>query len=537
MESTYNNSTEDNKSVQSRYAQCESAREVYLDRARESAKLTLPYLIPEDGTGQTTRYSTPYQGIGARGVNNLSAKLLLALLPPNAPFFRLRIQDAIIKELSEDESMKTDIEKGLSEIESAIQQNIESSADRVVIFEALKHLIVGGNALLFVDKKGTRVFHLDRYVVKRDPAGNVIEIITRETLSPSTLSPEALNLIGGQLSQDEKNIDIYTHVCKIAGKNKYYVCQEIKGVKIPSSEGYYDIDKSPFIALRWNRIDGEDYGRGFVEEYLGDLKSLEGLTQAIVEGASASAKVLFMVAPNGTTRARSLAQSPNGAIIEGSAQDVSVLQVQKYNDFRVAYDTMQRIEQRLQYAFMLNASVQRQAERVTAEEIRFMANELEDALGGTYAMLSQEFQLPYVNRKMAVMTKSKELPALPKTVKPQIVTGLEALGRGNDRNKLMNFLTTLGTQLGPEIIQQYVNLDDAISRLATADGIDTKGLIKTKEDLQAEQEQQQMAQQQAMQQQQASEVGGNVASKVASKLNPEDIDPEALQDAMTQMQN
>ena len=49
MESTYNNSTEDNKSVQSRYAQCESAREVYLDRARESAKLTLPYLIPEDG--------------------------------------------------------------------------------------------------------------------------------------------------------------------------------------------------------------------------------------------------------------------------------------------------------------------------------------------------------------------------------------------------------------------------------------------------------------------------------------------------------
>ena len=186
---------------------------------------------------------------------------------------------------------------------------------------------------------------------------------------------------------------------------------------------------------------------------------------------------------------------------------------------------------------MYKRQVQRQAERVTAEEIRFMANELEDALGGTYAMLSQEFQLPYVNRKMAVMTKSKELPALPKTVKPQIVTGLEALGRGNDRNKLMNFLTTLGTQLGPEIIQQYVNLDDAISRLATADGIDTKGLIKTKEDIQAEQEQQQMAQQQAMQQQQASEVGGNVASKVASKLNPEDIDPEALQDAMTQMQN
>jgi hypothetical protein len=527
----------ENKSVRNRYEQLESHREVFLERARESSKLTIPYLVPEDSSGSSTRFATPYQGIGARGVNNLSAKLLLALLPPNAPFFRLRIQDSIIKELSEDEGMKTDIEKGLGEIESAIQQNIESSADRVAIFEALKHLIVAGNVLLFVDKKGTRVFHLDRYVCKRDPAGNVLEIITRETLSPSSLSPEILDLIAGQLSQDEKNVDIFTHICKIPSKNKYYVCQEVKGIKIPSSVGYYDIEKSPFIPLRWNRIDGEDYGRGFVEEYLGDLKSLEGLTQAIVEGSSASAKILFMVAPNGTTRARSLAQSPNGAIIEGNAQDVSVLQVQKYADFRIAYDVMQRIEQRLQYAFMLNASVQRQAERVTAEEIRFMASELEDALGGTYAMLSQEFQLPYIHRKMDMMTKSKELPALPKTVKPQIVTGLEALGRGNDKNKLVNFITTLGSQLGAEVIQKYINADNLISRLATADGIETKGLVKTPEDLQAEQEQQEMAQQQAMQQQMASEVGGNVTSKVASKLNPEDVDPEAIQDAVSQMQN
>ena len=57
------------------------------------------------------------------------------------------------------------------------------------------------------------------------------------------------------------------------------------------------------------RVDGEDYGRSYVEEYLGDLVSLEGLTKAIVEGASASAKTLFMVSPNGTTRAKALAES------------------------------------------------------------------------------------------------------------------------------------------------------------------------------------------------------------------------------------
>ena len=89
---------------------------------------------------------------------------------------------------------------------------------------------------------------------------------------------------------------------------------------------------------------------------------------------------------------------------------------------------------------------------------------------------------------MHVMQKGKKLPALPKgMIKPTIVTGLEAaLGRGNDRTKLVLFLQTLQQNLGAETIGQYVNLSEAIKRLATADGIETRGLIKTEEDLQGE---------------------------------------------------
>ena len=53
--------------------------------------------------------------------------------------------------------------------------------------------------------------------------------------------------------------------------------------------------------------------------------------------------MLFMIAPNGSTRASSVAKAPNGAIIEGNASDVSVLQANKFNDFRVAYEMMGRI--------------------------------------------------------------------------------------------------------------------------------------------------------------------------------------------------
>lgn len=479
--------------AQGRYQSCSINREVFLERARDSSELTLPTLIPPKSASNVTRYPTPYQGIGARGVNNLASKLLLALLPPNSPFFRMKIDDYVIKELEGEQQLKTEIESGLSQIERAIMTDIELNADRVAVFEALKHLIIAGNVLLYVGEEGLRVFSLERYVCKRDPMGNVLEIVTKESLAPSSLPEEIVEAVKARLDSDEKTVELYTHVYK--DKNKWSVYQEVKGIELPKSRGTFPLDATPYIPLRWNRVDGEDYGRGFVEEYYGDLKSLEGLTKAIVEGSAAASKVLFMVSPNGTTRARKLAESPNGAIIEGQASDVSVLQLNKFADFRIAYDAMRGIEQRLQLAFLLNASVQRDAERVTAEEIRYMAQELEDTLGGVYSILSQEFQLPYVMRKMRVMEKGNKLPQLPKnTVRPSIITGLEALGRGNDKNKLISFLSTLAQTLGADVIQQFVNIPDAIKRLATSEGIDPEGLIKSQEQIQQEMQQQQLLQ-------------------------------------------
>jgi len=72
--------------------------------------------------------------------------------------------------------------------------------------------------------------------------------------------------------------------------------------------------------------------------------------------------------------------------------------------------------------------------------------ELEDALGGIYSILTQELQLPLIRLLM-----SSNKINLPKDlVEPIIVTGVEALGRGHDFNKLVQFAQTLQGLLGPE---------------------------------------------------------------------------------------
>jgi hypothetical protein len=517
------------KSAAGMYSMFEDERHSFLLRARDCSKLTLPMLIPDEGSTSATKFPVPFQGLGARGVNHLAASLLMSLLPPNQPFFRLMLDQEAVRQIGEGD-IKAEIDATLSSIERSVMQEIESLAIRPVVFEALKHLIVGGNALLHLDKDRLRVYHLDQYTVKRDPSGNILHIVIKETVAPIALPEEALAALGEDCDCDsmEETVDIYT--CVHASDNdRFEAYQEVGGVILESTRGYYTKSNLPWFALRMNRIDGESYGRGYVEEYLGDLKSLEGLTQAIVEGSAAAAKVLMLVNPNGLTNPESLARSPNGAIVEGVATDVTVLQVPKQADFSIAFQTINSITERLSYAFLLAESTIRNAERVTAEEVRLTTAAVERQLGGIYSILSQEFQLPLIRRLMGVMQKAKRLPKVPEEyVKPLIITGVDALGRGNDLQKLDTFLVGLQQILGPEAVMQYVDVREYLTRRAAALGLDTEGLVKSEEELA-------QAKQQAMMQNMATQLGPAAINQVGRAVTEGAVDPAALSQVMNQM--
>jgi hypothetical protein len=499
-------------SAAGRYEELRGERDAYLERARDAAKLTIPTLMPPDGWDGKSRLPTPFQSMGSRGVNTLSAKLVLALMPPNSPFFRMTPDSKLRGELdalsnSEDENerkLKTEIESALADYEREAQTEIEVLGDRVTIGEAARQLVNAGNVLLYTpDNERARYYKLDKYVVLRDPAGSMMEMILKESVDVRTLPlaiREQLQAEKAKTGSTEdpkatnKNVAVYTWVKRTDDGKFYEAHQEIDKIKVDSTKGRYKIEECPWLPLRWTKLDGEHYGRGFVEEHIGDLISLESLMTSIVQGSAAAAKVLVMVSPNGSTSKDAVEKSDNGAVITGSAEDVTFLQMQKYGDFRVARETIMDIQQRLAAAFLLTQSVQRDAERVTAEEIRIIAQELEDSLGGVYSILSQEFQLPYIRSRLSNM----KLPKLPNNVRPVIITGLEALGRGHDLQKLRTFIGVATEMLGPEQVAAVVNPSDALTRVATAIGLNTKGLIKS--DAQVAQERQQAMMQQMMQQ-------------------------------------
>ena len=527
--------------AKSRYDRLSSSRSQFLNSARQAADLTLPYLIRDDEhtTKSAVKLTTPWQSTGAKGVVTLASKLMLALLPPQTSFFKLQVNDINLPE-EIGPQIRSELDLSFAKIERTIMESIAESGDRVVVHQALKHLVVAGNALIYMSKDGLKLYPLSRYAVDRDGNGNVIEIVTKETISKKLIKkfyPE-YEVKNPNSSTDESTIPndecvIYTHV-KL-DNNRWVWHQELEDKILPKSMGKSPLDANPWLVLRFNHVDGEVYGRGRVEEFLGDLKSLEALSQAIVEGSAAAAKVVFTVSPSSTTKPQTLAKAGNGAIIQGRPDDIGVVQVGKTADFSTAYQMIGSLTQRLNEAFLILQV--RNSERTTAEEVRMTQLELEQQLGGLFSLLTVEFLVPYLNRKLNVAQKTGDIPRLPKgdIVRPTIVAGINALGRGQDRESLAQFLTVIAQTMGPDAIAQYINPDEVIKRLAASSGIDVLNLVKSVQELQAEQQQQQELQQQMMMQQQAPQMAA-VDQKAAQAEMQQDMAMQQQQPPIPQQQ-
>lgn len=467
------------ESLKSRFNQLNSRRGEVLDRAERAARLTIPALHVADGHTEQTKLPTPYQGTGARAVNSLASKIVLALFPPGHPFFTLALSAAAQRELGEDSKVAS----ALSDIEQITMEKFESTRIREVNARAGKTLLVAGNYLIHVvDAERIRGFGLRHFVVNRDSMGLVVECLLKESVSMVALSPELRKLLEAdpefkQISEKpDREIELYTGMIRRDGK--YHVHQELNLTHVPGSDSTHPLTAPPLIPIRWTSVDGEDYGRGMVNEYEGEFKSLDDLRRDILKASANAAKIVWLRKPGAVLKKLELSTARSGDVLDGNLEDVRALTLDKYGDFRVSLEQIRDITVSLREAFLMNSAVQRAGERVTAEEIRYVAQELETALGGVYSLLSEEWQRPLISRYLDVLQRSGDLPKLPAgATRMTISTGLSALGRSLSMNKALGFWQAAVAVLGPEEAVLRLNSTWLLTELAIGHGISEKKAV------------------------------------------------------------
>lgn len=491
-----------------RWQTLENKKTAMYRRCEDYALWTLPYVFPILGTKDTEQQGA-VDSTGARAVNNLSNKLVMTLFQPYSPFFRLNVASDVINDLNreaeegQDEDAKAvldNLDKTLAQAEKDAMRILDYNRFRTEATMVAKALIVTGNSLMYYPEGDGRVqsYGLRDYCVVRDLAGTVIEILTRDKKAFATFPEEVQKQIReagkGKKYKDTSDVTIYTQVV-FKEDGKYHMTQAADEFMLDSTATWTPEDL-PYIVLTWNLVRGEDYGRGLVEDYAGSFHALFVLNNALVDMVGIAADIKFLVDPASVLDVKLLNDSESGTYHTGKEGDITTPQLNKQFDMQFVMSAIERFQQQIGQAFLLNSSVVRDAERVTQEEIRFVAQELEVSHGGIYSRFAEEWQLRLA---ILLLRRLNFKIGKNKTIYPQIITGLDSLSRAGDLDNLRMFISDLQTlEAVPEEIRAVIDPLRFAAYIGVRRGVDYEKFTKTQAQMQADQQAQLAAQQQAM---------------------------------------
>jgi len=486
-------------------------RRGFITRCETYAAFTLPKLCTPSGYDQnTSELNHDFQAVGAQAVNHLANKIMLALFAPSRPFFRLDPDRALKAELEGLGITEAQLTEMLAQGEKEAIAELDKLALRPKLFEAIKQLIVLGNSLLDLSNKtDARVIGIKKYCVRRSMSGRVLELLIADKVMFDELSPD----IQEQASRyyhytEDKEVTLYRWI-KRSADGDYHMSQWVDEFRLPKKfDGKWPEDRLPFRVLTWDLSDEAHYGTGLVEDYKGDFAALSALTKAQVAAAILSSEFRWLVNPAGLTRIEDFEESENGAALPGVEGDLSLVRTDKHSDLQIVMNVNGEYVNRIARGFLLGSAVTRDAERVTAEEIRMQATELETSLGGAYSRLAVDFQIPVAYWLLALVN----LTIQGRGVRPSIVTGLEALSRSGDLEELRLWLADLAAlnNLPPNLLAT-LKVDEISKALAAPRRIKVDNYVKPPQQVAAEQQQAMAAEAEMNAAQSGVETAGKIA--------------------------
>lgn len=464
------------------YASTENnERATYLEQFEKYAKWTIPALFPEEFNFQAEA-QVDYQSFGAQAVNNLANKIVTTLFHPVRPFFRAKAPEAYLSNPKVDTE---NIESQLTALEKKCMERFAERDGRTAMTLLTQLLIVTGNGLLNTRAKDKyRVFSYRDYDATFDTWGNMAHCVVREWTNVNMLSAEHAKICLDNGKDPNDMVQVFTGVRRIA-MGYYLVWQEIEDYKI-LSDGYgvYSEDTVPWKPQRLMAMPNRHAGIGLVEQFAGDFHRLSKLALADLDILAIITNVVTLVKPGSKTKVADLVSAEPGSYIPGVEGDLHSHMHDMRNQSDFVDKKSQEVIRRLSQVFLLNSNVIRDAERVTAEEVRYIAQELDQVHGGMYSMLARSLQRP-----LAIDLMRDVSPAF-KDFTPLIITGLESLSRMSELDSYRGFIqdiSAIGQALqGPQA--GWINLEKVTTKFASGWGIDKTDVMFTPQEKEAEEQ-------------------------------------------------
>lgn len=491
-------------------------------RCEQYAMWTVPSVCPmenEDGAAQ----SKGNVAIGARLVNHLSNRIVDTMFPSDRPFFALALSPEAKRrasaEMNDDEQAEfaNRLRKATAEAENLAMRELNLTAYRPVAVQAVQHQIITGNAVIHRNEDGTRVVYgIKDFCCTRDVKGALLKCILKDSKIFGSLSDEVQDKLHETRPElkDDDEVVLFTYYWRMNGK--WHRLQGVDEVVLESTRTSYKDADLPVLALTWNLSRGESYGRGLVEDHAVQFHNIDVSTLALIDLIGIAADIKFLVDPASQLDVEEWNSAVRGAYLPGRKDDISVPDYPKRLEIQVIRESVNEWSRELAQAFLMNSAGVRDAERVTAEEIRFYARELESAFGGLYSRLALGWQQKEAEYLISQIDFSVMSETGVKTFDVVVTTGLESLSREGQLDNLRLAIADLQMlDAVPEDMRQVINKRKFAEFVFTNRGVKLAEFVYTDAELAAQQQQALAAEQQLVQQEGQNQVAVEAGKQAA----------------------
>lgn len=480
-------------------------RSAMMARKEAQAAATIPSTMPDSNySSRTEALTNGASSLGNQGATNIVNKLMLAMFAPGITFMKLdmppKLKAAFLEQLQlEDDSMLTDV---MAEGEREAIRVLEQSGSRPALYEGLAALVCVGDVLMDLSDTAVISFiNLRDYAVERNRKGLVLRIVFREITRVQDLEDEAekeyRNAVPHCKPRDK--VTVYTTVRYVRGMYRSTIW--VEDVELgPRHSGKWKPENMPYRALTWRLPLGQDYGVSLAEDYSNDLGTHEVVSDALADGAVLAAQFRWACNPSGYTQPEDIEKGSNGDVIPADPKDLSLIFANMGTQLQSIVGIEEIYSRRIGRGFLMNTMVTRNSERTTAEEVKIQAIELEQSLGGVYSRQAIDMQGP-ISRWML---RKADINIRGTKIEPTIITGLDALSRSAELERLMGFLNDVTALSGiPTETREMLNEQPIISDMAAGRGVDRNRYVASSDVV----AQRQQARQQAEANQQAVQAG------------------------------
>lgn len=487
--------------------------ELYVDKASVETRCetfamwTLPYICPqEEQDGQPEIRGNV--AIGARLVNHLANRIVSAMFPTDRPFFALPPTPEAKAKLAEEAADEVEaakellvLNKATASVAADAMRDFDLTKYRPLAVEGAKHLLVTGGAVIRRHADGERTLYgIKHYAITRDMRGNMTSCLLRDSKKFGSLSVSQQDSLKSKRPthyQKDTPVELYTFFVKV-GKHSWAGQQGLDTTLVDGSYDTYTDTNLPVLDLTWTLAHGETYPRGLVEEHAVLFHNVNVTTDAIIDMIGMAADIKKLVDPSSVLDIEELNASARGTYHLGREGDITETPFNKRQELVTITDQVSMWERQLSQAFLLGSGSVRDAERVTAEEVRAFARELESAFGGLYSKLALSWQ----KREADYLLSQMELGGALKNFDVLVVTGLESMSREGQMDALRLAVADLQMlDSVPEDVRGTIDKRAFAEFVFTNRGILLATFLLSQEQIAANQQAEMQQQQQLMQMQ------------------------------------